>query len=86
MTQSISPVLLAQLSDVIAAQMGLHFPRACWHDLEKGKCKAAAKHFETVLTLLSVYRPHEVLPESDGMTAGRLREIIASMYQQHTTQ
>ena len=86
MTQFISPVLLAQLSDVIAAQMGLHFPWACWHDLEKGKCKAAAKHFETALALLSAYRPHEVLPESDGMTAGRVRKIIASMYQQHTTQ
>jgi tetratricopeptide (TPR) repeat protein len=55
-------------------------------ELRQGKCKAAAKHFETVLALLSAYRPHEVLPESDGMTAGRLREIIASMYQQHTTQ
>jgi len=55
-------------------------------ELRQGKCKAAAKHFETVLALLSAYRPHEVLPESDGMTAARLREIIASMYQQHTTQ
>jgi chemotaxis protein methyltransferase CheR len=54
-------------------------------ELRQGKCKAAAKHFETVLALLSSYRPDEVLPESDGMTAGRLREIIASMSQQHTT-
>jgi chemotaxis protein methyltransferase CheR len=53
-------------------------------ELRQGKCKAAAKHFETVLALPSAYRPDEILPESEGMTAGRLREIIALMYQQHT--
>jgi chemotaxis protein methyltransferase CheR len=45
MTQSISPVLLAQLSDVIAAQMGLHFPRARWHALERG-IRAAARELD----------------------------------------
>jgi chemotaxis protein methyltransferase CheR len=45
MTQSISPVLLAQLSDVIAAQMGLHFPRGRWHDLERG-IRAAARELD----------------------------------------
>jgi chemotaxis protein methyltransferase CheR len=53
--------------------------------LQGGKFKEAGKHFETMLALLSAYRPDEILPESDGMTAGRLRELIASMYQKHTT-
>jgi len=35
MTHPISPTLLAQLSDAIAAQMGLHFPKARWRDLER---------------------------------------------------
>jgi chemotaxis protein methyltransferase CheR len=42
MTQAISHVLLAQLSDVIRAQMGLHLPAAHWHDLERG-IRAAAR-------------------------------------------
>jgi chemotaxis protein methyltransferase CheR len=52
--------------------------------LRQGKYKVAGKHFETMLALLSAYRPDEILPESEGMTAGRLREIIALMDQKHT--
>jgi chemotaxis protein methyltransferase CheR len=52
--------------------------------LQGGKFKAAGKHFETILAVLSTHRPDEILPESEGMTAGRLREIIASMDQKHT--
>jgi chemotaxis protein methyltransferase CheR len=45
MTHALSPVLLAQLSDAIAAQMGLHFPRARWHDLGRG-IRAAARELD----------------------------------------
>lgn len=53
--------------------------------LRQGRFKEAGKHFETMLALLSAYRPDEVLPESEGMTVGRLREIIALLYRTHTT-
>jgi chemotaxis protein methyltransferase CheR len=53
--------------------------------LQRGKCEEAGKHFETMLALLSAYRPDEIVPESEGMTAGRLRAIIASMDQKHAT-
>jgi chemotaxis protein methyltransferase CheR len=36
MTHGIPYVLLAQLSDLITAQLGLHFPRPRWSDLERG--------------------------------------------------
>ena len=32
--------------------------------------------FANALSLLSIYRQEDVLPESEGLTAGRLREII----------
>jgi chemotaxis protein methyltransferase CheR len=44
--------------------------------LRHGKAKPAKKYFENVLTLLNGYRQEEMLPESDGLTAGRLKEII----------
>lgn len=48
--------------------------------LRQGKARAAKKHFENVLTLLKENRPEDILPESEGLTAGRFREIIlASM-------
>jgi chemotaxis protein methyltransferase CheR len=34
------------------------------------------KHFKNALSLLNTYRREDALPESDGMTAGRLLEII----------
>ena len=39
-----------------------------------GKSAEAGKHFENTLALLCQCRPDEVLPEADGMTAGRLME------------
>jgi chemotaxis protein methyltransferase CheR len=39
----------------------------------------ARRHFDNALTLLSQCAPEELLPESDGLTAGRLREIIGSL-------
>jgi chemotaxis protein methyltransferase CheR len=44
--------------------------------LRQGKARAAKKHFENVLALLKENRPEDILPESEGLTAGRFREII----------
>ena len=38
----------------------------------------SAKHFENARKLLAVYPPEQVLSDFDGMTAGRLMEIIRS--------
>ncbi len=46
---------------------------------QQGKVRESARHFANALALLSRYRPDEVLPESEGMTAGRLSEIIATL-------
>ena len=39
----------------------------------------ADKHFANALDLLDRLQPHDVLPESDGLTAGRLAETIRTM-------
>jgi chemotaxis protein methyltransferase CheR len=44
MTRSLSDLLLSQLSELIAARMGLHFPRERWRDLERGM-RSAAREF-----------------------------------------
>jgi chemotaxis protein methyltransferase CheR len=44
------------------------------------KLREAANHFDNAHTLLSAYAPEQVLPEFDGMTAGRLMEIIRSSH------
>ncbi len=44
--------------------------------MRQGKATAAKKHFENVLTLLKDYKADEIFPESEGLTAGRFREII----------
>ena len=46
---------------------------------QQGKLKEAKKHFENALSLLKTYRQEDVLPESDGITAGRMMEIIRLM-------
>ena len=47
--------------------------------LSQGRRREAERHFDNTLALLRA-RPHdEVLPESDGLTAGRLAEITASV-------
>ena len=43
---------------------------------QQGKFNESDKHFENALTLLDGYRQEDILPESEGMTAGRLMEII----------
>ena len=45
----------------------------------QGKSGESDRHFENALILLSGCRREEILPESEGITAGRLSEIIASM-------
>ena len=47
--------------------------------LRQRKFKESKKYFKNALMLLSGYDKEEILPESDGITAGRLSEIIGSM-------
>jgi chemotaxis protein methyltransferase CheR len=44
-----------------------------------GKIVEANRHFANASRLLRDYQPEDVLAESDGLTAGRLAEIIASL-------
>jgi len=44
--------------------------------LRRGNARAAKKSFENVLALLSARRAEDILPEFEGLTAGRCREII----------
>jgi chemotaxis protein methyltransferase CheR len=39
----------------------------------------AARHFATALSLLRRYGQDDLLPEAEGMTAGRLRAIISAI-------
>jgi chemotaxis protein methyltransferase CheR len=48
------------------------------HKLQQRKFKAAGKHFTNALALLAGYQRDAVLPHSDGLAAGRLRELIES--------
>ena len=42
----------------------------------RGKLEESNKNFENAASLLSRMQIEEILPESDGITAGRLMEII----------
>ena len=44
----------------------------------RGKFKESGRHFRNALSILSGYRQEHVLPDSEGVTAGRLAEIIQS--------
>lgn len=46
---------------------------------QQGRFKESYKYMENALMLLRGFRQDEILPESDGMTAGRLSEIIMVM-------
>lgn len=50
-------------------------------ELRKGKARAAKKCFENVLELLNSCGQDEILPESEGLTVGRFREIILATIQ-----
>lgn len=43
---------------------------------QQGKTRQADRHFTNLLTLLQEYQPQELVPESDGLTAGELAEMI----------
>ncbi len=45
----------------------------------QGKMTAAHKCYSQALKSLEPYRPEELVPESDGATAGRMREMISAM-------
>jgi chemotaxis protein methyltransferase CheR len=44
----------------------------------QGSAQEASKHFANTLDLLQRYHQDEVLPESDGWTAGQLIEMVGS--------
>jgi chemotaxis protein methyltransferase CheR len=44
--------------------------------LRQGDLKESDKHFENVLLLLASYGPEEAVPESEGLSARQLREIV----------
>lgn len=46
---------------------------------QQGRRREAAKHFDDALRLLDTHAPEQILPETEGMTAGRLAEIINTM-------
>jgi chemotaxis protein methyltransferase CheR len=51
----------------------------------QGKLKESQRHFKNALALLSEFQQGEVLPESEGITAGRLTEIIQSTTDRETS-
>lgn len=44
--------------------------------LRKGNFKKAEKHFDNALSILNTYKEDDIIPESDGVSTGRLIEII----------
>jgi chemotaxis protein methyltransferase CheR len=44
--------------------------------LKHGRRKESDKHFENALLLLARYHPEDVVPETEGLSAGRLREMM----------
>ena len=53
--------------------------------LRSRKTGDARKHFGNVAEILSAYQPDDILPESDGITAGRLAEIIGTFRMRETS-
>ena len=47
-----------------------------------GKPGEAARHFRNALRLLRTKQPDDILPESDGIVAGRLAEIITALMEE----
>jgi chemotaxis protein methyltransferase CheR len=44
--------------------------------LKQRRLKQSEKHFANVRLLLARYQPEDIVPESEGLSAGRLREMI----------
>jgi len=47
--------------------------------LAQRRIQESRRHFANVLSLLRAYGQDDLLPEAEGMTAGRLRDMVASM-------
>ncbi len=47
--------------------------------VQQGRFKESERYLENALLLLSKFRKEDILPESDGITTGRLSEIIGTM-------
>lgn len=48
----------------------------------QGRIEEARKHFENALGLLEKRAPEEILPESEGVSAGRLMEVIRNIWRE----
>ncbi|MFZ1010141.1 MAG: CheR family methyltransferase [Candidatus Sulfotelmatobacter sp.] len=46
--------------------------------LKHGRLSESEKHFENVLLLLAQYDPEDIVPESEGLSVGTLRDMIVS--------
>jgi chemotaxis protein methyltransferase CheR len=55
-----------------------HFALGNLHQ-SQGRYREAQRYFGNVLLLLRHHPQDEILPEADGLTAGRLAEIVASL-------
>jgi chemotaxis protein methyltransferase CheR len=44
--------------------------------LKQGRTRESKKHFENALLLLAQCKPEDIVPESEGLSVGRLREMI----------
>jgi len=55
-----------------------HFALGNLHQ-SQGRYRQAQRYFGNVLALLRKHPQDEILPEADGMTAGRLVEIVTSL-------
>lgn len=47
--------------------------------MQQGNSLESEKHYRNALTLLNKYAQEDILPESEGITAGRLSEIIVNI-------
>ena len=47
--------------------------------IKQGKTPIAIKHYETVIRLLEKYTDDELVPDSDGLTAGRIKSLAESI-------
>jgi len=47
----------------------------CWLTIKQRKIN----HFETIIRLLNEYHEHEIVPESEGLTAGRIKELTSQI-------
>jgi chemotaxis protein methyltransferase CheR len=53
---------------------------------QEGRVRESQRNFNNALRLLEARDPHEVLPEAEGLTAGRLAEIICAMTIQESSE